>query len=106
MNELLIQTVILSAVIVVTLFVGIRITRTQQDQSTSADSESVADKYEVLQHEYSEQQELNSELKQKLASSASSISPISIKMSDFNFRNCFFSSSNSNAKFIYFKALT
>ena len=62
MNELLIQTVILSAVIVVTLFVGIRITRTQQDQSASADSESVTDKYEVLQHEYSEQQELTSEL--------------------------------------------
>lgn len=82
MNELLIQTVILSAVIVVTLFVGIRITRTQQDQSTSADSESVADKYEVLQHEYSEQQELNSELKQKLASSASSIDHITSRLSE------------------------
>ena len=82
MNELLIQTVILSAVIVVTLFVGIRITRTQQDQNASADSESVTDKYEVLQHEYSEQQELISELKQKLASSASSIDHITSRLSD------------------------
>lgn len=81
-NDLLIQTSILSLVIVIALYLSMRVLRRQQNQNPTAEHQQLITKNAELQNCNEQQLESISVLKQELASSNASISHLSTSLSE------------------------